>query len=69
MRRILAIALCALMLSGCIAEWKSNQTGPRWHDGPGIQPMANSGMYGGTPPLENSGPVSSPPAPPPPPQH
>jgi hypothetical protein len=44
MRRILAIALCALMLSGCIAEWKSPRTGPRWKDGPG--PASNQGTSG-----------------------
>jgi len=34
MKRILAIALSTLMLSGCIAEWKSGRTGPRWKDQP-----------------------------------
>jgi hypothetical protein len=35
MRRILTIPLCALMLSGCMANWKSPRTGPRWKDTPG----------------------------------
>jgi hypothetical protein len=35
MKRILVIALSALMLAGCVAEWKSNRTGPRWKEGPG----------------------------------
>lgn len=39
MRLLLTITLCALMLSGCIAEWKSNRTGPRWKDQPASQPF------------------------------
>jgi PBP1b-binding outer membrane lipoprotein LpoB len=34
MKHILTIALCALMLSGCMAEWKSPRTGQRWKDTP-----------------------------------
>jgi|GEM_PF-4970245 len=34
MTRLLAIALSTLLLSGCMAEWKSNKTGPRWMDQP-----------------------------------
>ena len=34
MKQVLTIALCALMLSGCVANWSSNRTGPRWRDGP-----------------------------------
>jgi hypothetical protein len=30
MRLILTIAVAALMLSGCMANWQSNKTGPRW---------------------------------------
>jgi len=30
MRQLLTIALSALMLSGCMAGWKSNRTGARW---------------------------------------
>jgi PBP1b-binding outer membrane lipoprotein LpoB len=41
MRRFLAIALSALMLSGCMAEWKSNKTGPRWKEQPAATPFNN----------------------------
>jgi hypothetical protein len=30
MRRILTIVLSALLLSACMADWKSDRTGPRW---------------------------------------
>jgi hypothetical protein len=36
MKRILTIALAALTLSGCMANWKSPRTGPRFSDGPGL---------------------------------
>jgi hypothetical protein len=63
MTRLLAISLCVLLLSGCIAEWK-NPNGPtRWSGQPDIQSMGNSGAFG-TPPLDNPG--SAPPPPPPP---
>lgn len=38
MRKAIALFLAALLLSGCVAQWKSNKTGPRWHDGPGTTP-------------------------------
>jgi hypothetical protein len=44
MTRLLAIALSALLLSGCIAEWKSDRTGPRWNDQPNA---SNPQPYGG----------------------
>ena len=51
MRLILTIAVSALVLSGCIAEWK-NPNGPqRWSGSPDIPPMHDSG----TAPLANSG--------------
>jgi len=63
MTRLLAISLCVLPLSGCIAEWK-NPNGPtRWSGQPDIQSLGNIG----TPPLDNAG--SAPPPPPPPPAH
>ena len=31
MKRILTIALCALMLCGCIAEWKNPKGPQRWN--------------------------------------
>ena len=34
MRLILTIAISALVLSGCVANWPSNRTGPRWTGGP-----------------------------------
>jgi hypothetical protein len=55
MRQILTIALSALLLCGCIAEWKSNRTGPRWNDGPHTTPMDQTS----TPPvnpMSHSGP-------------
>jgi hypothetical protein len=55
MKRILVVALSALMLSGCIAEWKSNRTGPRWKDQPASQPFSAN--------LGDSGPVSNGPPP------
>ena len=51
MRRLLVIAMSALMLTGCIAEWK-NPNGPqRWSTGLEVAPIQNNG----TPQLENSG--------------
>jgi hypothetical protein len=38
MRLTLAVALSALMLCGCVANWHSNRTGPRWTEGPGTTP-------------------------------
>jgi len=38
MKLILIVALSALMLSSCVANWPSNRTGPRWKDGPGTTP-------------------------------
>ncbi len=38
MRKALTLLLAALLLSGCVAEWKSNRTGPRWKEGPGTTP-------------------------------
>jgi hypothetical protein len=35
MRLALTIALSTLMLSGCMADWPSHKTGPRWKEGPG----------------------------------
>jgi hypothetical protein len=32
MRKIVTLFLTALLLSGCVVEWKSNREGPRWHD-------------------------------------
>jgi hypothetical protein len=39
MKQILVIALSAVVLSGCIAEWKSNRSGPRWKDQAASQPF------------------------------
>jgi hypothetical protein len=35
---LIVVALSALMLSSCVANWPSNRTGPRWKDGPGTTP-------------------------------
>jgi hypothetical protein len=43
MRLILTIALSALVLTGCIANWPSNRTGPRWAGGPDIGPFYTGG--------------------------
>jgi hypothetical protein len=40
MKLILTIALSALMLSGCVAQWPSDRTGARNHQGPLILPMS-----------------------------
>lgn len=47
MRNAVAILLAALMLSGCMAEWKSPRNGQRWHEGPGTTPPPDvqSGTY------------------------
>jgi len=50
MKRILAIALSALMLSGCVAEWKNPRGPQRWKDQPGVSnPGTASGQAGGNP--------------------
>jgi hypothetical protein len=55
MKIILTLALSALMLCGCIAEWKNPKGPQRWPAGPNIQPMAdNTGA-----PVANSGPPPS----------
>lgn len=38
MKQLLVIALSALTLAGCIAEWPSNRSGPRFSGGPDIGP-------------------------------
>jgi hypothetical protein len=38
MRKMVTLFLAALLLSGCVAEWKSHKTGARWHNGPGTTP-------------------------------
>ena len=53
MKTALTIGLAALLLSGCIAQWK-NPNGPqRWSGSPNIPPM---GFNNSTPPLQRSGP-------------
>ena len=59
MRHILTIALSIFVLSGCMAEWPSNRTGPRFNEGPNLQPFYDS----------NPGAIAPPPPPPPPPLH
>jgi len=54
MRLILTIALSTLMLAGCVANWPSHRTGPRFTSGPGFT-YPDQGL---TPPLSNSGPSS-----------
>jgi hypothetical protein len=46
MKRLLTIALCALALSGCIAEWKNPHGPQRWSGEPYISPMNNPGIAG-----------------------
>jgi hypothetical protein len=43
MRKVVSLFLAALLLSGCIAEWKSNRSGHRWHNGPGTTPPPDVG--------------------------
>ena len=52
MRLILTVALCALTLSGCMANWPSHRTGPRWTGGPADAPFYQGGMS--TPAIEPS---------------
>jgi hypothetical protein len=52
MRRILTIVVSALMLSACMANWPSNNHGPRWTGGPGTDSSVNGGN---TPTVSNSG--------------
>jgi PBP1b-binding outer membrane lipoprotein LpoB len=40
MKLILTIALSALMLSGCVAQWPSDRKDTRYHQGPLILPMS-----------------------------
>jgi len=62
MRLILTVALCALTLSACMANWPSNRTGPRWTSGganepfyqgdvntPAVSPASHSGPNGPQP--------------------
>lgn len=44
MRQILMIAVSALVLSGCMAQWPSNRTGPRFKDAPGLQPFYDGSL-------------------------
>jgi hypothetical protein len=46
MTRVLTIALCTLMLSGCMANWPSHRTSPRWKDTPA--------SAGGNPPSQGT---------------
>ena len=46
MRLAVTILLTALILSGCVANWPSNRTGPRWTSGPNMQPTGNEGLAG-----------------------
>ena len=39
MKHVLTIALSTLLLAGCVAQWPSHRTGPRWTDGPNVQPL------------------------------
>jgi hypothetical protein len=47
MRLILTITLSALMLSGCMANWPSHRTGPRWQGQPSDNSNANPPPPGG----------------------
>jgi Prokaryotic membrane lipoprotein lipid attachment site len=47
MRRIVTIAVSVLLLSGCIAQWPSNRTGPRFTGGPDISPISAAPSYSG----------------------
>jgi hypothetical protein len=46
MRRILTIAVATLMLTGCMADWKSPRTGSRWTSGPNLAPVSDYGRTG-----------------------
>jgi hypothetical protein len=56
MRHFLIIAVSALILSGCIAQWPSNRTGPRFHDDTGLAPYYDGGL---TPPTAPTPPPAS----------
>jgi hypothetical protein len=47
MRLIVTIALSALLLAGCIAQWPSNRTGPRFTGGPNLSPTNPAPTYSG----------------------
>jgi len=50
MKRFLTIIFSALMLSGCIAEWKNPKGPQRWKDQPGVSNPGNaSGQAAGNP--------------------
>jgi PBP1b-binding outer membrane lipoprotein LpoB len=56
MSRILTISLAALLLSGCIAEWK-NPNGPqRWSGTPASGPQAEAPFVNPTSHSGSSGP-------------
>jgi PBP1b-binding outer membrane lipoprotein LpoB len=57
MRVILTVAVSALLLSACVAQWPSHRTGPRFNSNPAIpnststyqQPVAPDGRPHGVP--------------------
>ena len=50
MKQLLVIALCGLMLAGCVAQWPSNRTGPRFSGGPDLGPYYDSSRAPAPPP-------------------
>lgn len=47
MKHLLTIALCTVMLCGCVAQWPSNRTGPRFTSGPNLSPISAAPSGGG----------------------
>ena len=39
MKHVLTIALAALLLTACVAQWPSPRSGPRWVGGPDVHPL------------------------------
>ena len=44
MKHVLTIALAALLLTGCVAQWPSHRTGSRWVGGPDVHPLNASAL-------------------------
>jgi hypothetical protein len=47
MKPVLAIAVAALMLSGCVVQWPSHRTGPRFTTGPNGSLISTAPTYAG----------------------
>jgi hypothetical protein len=47
MKLIVTAMLSAFLLSGCVAQWPSHRTGPRFSSGPNLSPMSSAPSYNG----------------------